>query len=136
MNKKLLVLSSISLCSIIFFIVGCTKYNAVLLQEEYSSLQGASISTFFSSWGKPSQFLYNSDGSSTVQWKNIYSETDALALLLPQKAIDKIKKYPSVICELSVDVDTLGKVKNHALLCSQDSYNKAKLPNNAIALAS
>lgn len=120
MNTRFIIVSTASVCFFIFFIVGCTQYRSSFLEKDISSLQGTSISTLFSSWGKPSQFVYNADGSSSMKWKNMYSDKDSLSLLLSDSSRNKLNKYSSIVCELSVDVDSLGKVKNHTVLCSED----------------
>ena len=121
---RLIILSTCSLCFFIFFVAGCTQYKSPLLKEELSSLQGTSISTLLSSWGKPSQFMYNADGSSQLQWKNIYSDKETLSFLLSHSSLDKLNKYSSLICEFSVDVDSLGKIKRHTVLCSENLQSK------------
>lgn len=132
MSKRFVITSMLFVCCFIALIAGCTQYTSPLIEGEYSSLEGTSISTFFSSWGKPSQFVYNTDGSSTIQWKNIYSDIKSLGFLIPDASLRKLQKYSSIVCELSVNVDSFGKVKRHALLCSQDVQNKAR---QSIALA-
>ena len=123
MNTKLIIVSTVCLCTFLFSISGCTQYRSTLLEKDISLLQGTSISTRFSSWGKPSQFTYNADGSSQLQWKNIYSDKASLTSLLSDTSLDKLKHDASIICAFSVEVDSFGKVKSHTASCSQDLQN-------------
>lgn len=118
MQYKRVISSSLITLFLVVLIVGCTRYKtAVLKVSDNTSLQGSSIIAMLQSLGKPTTVTYYNDETSQLEWTSVTTTFEKIQPFLKNTKIQERKG--SLLCDITITVDTLGKMNTHSLTCYQ-----------------